>query len=62
MSTGQEPQFAAFVSSIIEQGFDPDKMTDVRNKLKEAGLQPYDCLSPPLMDMLASHTAKQSSK
>jgi S-(hydroxymethyl)glutathione synthase len=30
----QEPQFAAFVSSIIEQGFDPKGMVDVRSMFK----------------------------
>lgn len=52
------PEFAAFVSSIIESGLDPDKMGDVRARLKQLGLQPYDCLSPPLMDAIATHTAK----
>lgn len=56
----QEPQFAAFVSSIIESGFDPGKMGEVRARIKEVGLEPYDCLSPPLMDALATHAAKQS--
>ena len=54
------PEFAAFVSSIIETGFDPSKMDAVRRRLKRVGLQPYDCLSPPLMDYLATHAAKQS--
>jgi S-(hydroxymethyl)glutathione synthase len=52
------PEFAAFVSSIIESGFDPNKMTAVRDRLRELGLQPYDCLSPPLMDAIATHVAK----
>ncbi len=52
------PEFAAFVSSIIESGADPAKMGAVRARLKELGLEPYDCLSPPLMDMIATHTAK----
>jgi len=56
----QEPQFAAFVSSIIEQGYDPEKIGDVRKKLNGVGLETYDCLSPPLMDLIASWTAKQS--
>lgn len=30
----QEPQFAAFVSSIIEQGYDPEKIGEVREKFK----------------------------
>ncbi|HEX5418858.1 MAG TPA: S-(hydroxymethyl)glutathione synthase [Gammaproteobacteria bacterium] len=54
------PEFAAFVSSIIEAGADPEKMGDVRARLKELGLRPYDCLSPPLMDAIATHTAKAS--
>lgn len=52
------PGFAAFVSSIIESGFDPSRMQDVRGRLKEQGLEPYDALSPPLMDAIATHTAK----
>ena len=52
------PEFAAFVSSIIESGFDPAKMGQVRARLKELGLEPYDCLSPPLMDAIATHVAK----
>ena len=52
------PEFAAFVSSIIESGADPEKMTSVRSRLKELGLEPYDCLSPPLMDFIATQTAK----
>jgi S-(hydroxymethyl)glutathione synthase len=27
--------------------------------LKELGLEPYDCLSPPIMDLIATHVAKQ---
>lgn len=54
------PEFAAFVSSIIELGFAPAKMQGVRDRLKEIGLQTYDCLSPPLMDAIATHVAKAS--
>ncbi|MFQ6004447.1 MAG: S-(hydroxymethyl)glutathione synthase [Woeseia sp.] len=56
------PQFAAFVSSCIESGFAPDAMDGVRSRLKELGLEPYDCLSPPLMDLIATHTAKAAGK
>jgi S-(hydroxymethyl)glutathione synthase len=56
----QPPQFAAFVSSIIESGADPNNMSAVRARLKELKLEPYDCLSPPLMDAIATHTAKAS--
>ena len=58
----QEPQFAGFVSSIIEQGFNPSEMDGVRSKFKDAGLETYDALSPPLMDALATFTAKNLSK
>jgi S-(hydroxymethyl)glutathione synthase len=53
------PEFAAFVSSIIETGSArPDEMAAVRARLKELNLEPYDCLSPALMDAIATHTAK----
>ena len=52
------PEFAAFVSSIIESGVDPSAMAEVRSTLKDLGLEPYDCLSPPLMDAIATHVAK----
>src|SRR5215470_10708705 len=52
------PEFAAFVSSIIESGANPANMGAVRARLKELGLEPYDCLSPPLMDFIATQTAK----
>jgi S-(hydroxymethyl)glutathione synthase len=54
------PEFAAFVSSVIEAGVDPKQMGGIRGRLKELGLEPYDCLSPPLMDAIATHTAKAS--
>jgi S-(hydroxymethyl)glutathione synthase len=58
-SNGWEaPGFAAFVSSIIEAGTKPDAMPAIRARLKELNLEPYDCLSPPLMDVIATHTAK----
>jgi S-(hydroxymethyl)glutathione synthase len=54
------PEFAAFVSSVIESGADPTNMSAVRARLKELKLEPYDCLSPALMDAIATHTAKAS--
>ena len=54
------PEFAAFVSSVIELGVSPDRMAGIRGRLKELGLEPYDCLSPPLMDAIATHVAKAS--
>ena len=55
-----EPKFAAFCSSIVEAGFDPERMDEVRNRLRELGLPPYDVLSPELMDAISEHKAKQA--
>ena len=54
------PEFAAFVSSAIESGVNPSEMPAIRARLKEIGLEPYDCLSPALMDAIATHVAKAS--
>ncbi len=54
------PEFAAFVSSVIESGVSPDRMAGIRGRLKQLGLEPYDCLSPPLMDAISTHVAKAS--
>ena len=54
------PEFAAFISSIIESGVDPARMGAVRTRLRDLGLEPYDCLSPALMDFIATHIAKAS--
>jgi S-(hydroxymethyl)glutathione synthase len=56
----EPPTFAAFVSSIIESGTKPDQMSAIRARLNELGLPPYDCLSPGLMDYIATFTAKAS--
>lgn len=55
-----KPGFAAFVSSIIETGYDPARMDGVRARLRELELEPYDCLNPGLMDYIATWTAKRS--
>jgi S-(hydroxymethyl)glutathione synthase len=56
----QEPGFAAFVSSVIESGVPPKSMDGIRARLKELGLEPYDCLSPVLMDVIATWTARKA--
>ncbi len=58
----QEPQFAAFVSSVIEQGFQPSGIDDVRAKFRALGLETYDALSPPLMDAMATWTAQKAGR
>jgi S-(hydroxymethyl)glutathione synthase len=54
------PSFAAFVSSIIESGADPKNMDVVRSRLRQLELEPCDCLSPVLMDVLSTQAAKLS--
>jgi S-(hydroxymethyl)glutathione synthase len=56
------PEFAAFVSSVIEAGVDPAAMPAIRARLRELGLEPYDCLNPTLMDALATFAAKSKAK
>ena len=53
-----KPGFAAFVSSVIEAGVNPDRMEEVRGRLREIGLAPYDTLSPGLMDYIATWTVQ----
>ena len=53
-------EFAGFVSSVIEGGTHPSEMDGIRARLKELDLEPYDCLSPAIMDLLATHAAKAS--
>ncbi|MGI4847596.1 MAG: S-(hydroxymethyl)glutathione synthase [Janthinobacterium lividum] len=62
-NTGWSPVgFAAFVSSIIESGTNPEDMGAIRAQLEKFNLPYYDCLSPALMDALAVHSAKASGK
>lgn len=51
--------FAAYVSSVIEAGFPPEQMPHLRRQLRALGLEPYDCLSPDLMDVISQHTYVQ---
>jgi S-(hydroxymethyl)glutathione synthase len=37
-------------------------MPGIRSRLKEVGLEPYDCLSPALMDVIATHAAQSRAK
>src|SRR6202011_6336080 len=52
------PGFAAFVSSIIEGGADPANQDAVRGRLRQLGLEPYACLSRPLMAAFATQIPK----
>ncbi len=37
----------------------PRRMGAIRARLRQIGLEPYDCLSPPLMDAIAADQAKR---
>jgi S-(hydroxymethyl)glutathione synthase len=54
------PAFAAYVSSVIETGTKPEEMDAIRARLRELKLEPYDALSPQLMDLLAANNVKQN--
>ncbi len=57
---GIRPSLPPSCRRLSELGADPAQMGAVRGRLKELGLEPYDCLSPPLMDAIATHVAKAS--
>lgn len=52
------PEFAGFVSSIIETGTSPSLMAAIRNRLAALGLPSFDAFSPELMDIIAWHKVK----
>jgi S-(hydroxymethyl)glutathione synthase len=54
----QVPEFAGFVSSIIEAGANPSEMGAVRRRLSQLGIDTYDAFSPELMDIIAWHKVK----
>src|SRR5258705_6218861 len=56
------PGFAAFVSSVIQSRVKPDEKPGIRSRLKELELDTYHCLSPALMDAIATHVAKSQAK
>ena len=37
-----------------------DRMGAIRARLRELGLEPYDTLSPALMDAIATHIARRT--
>src|ERR1700756_322740 len=45
---------------LLDHRVPPNEMGAVRSRLKELHLEPYDCLSPALMDAIATHVAKAS--
>ncbi|TBW48304.1 glutathione-dependent formaldehyde-activating protein [Marinobacter halodurans] len=52
------PEFAGFVSSLVENGMEPAHMVSIRVSLKNRGIPSYDVFSPEIMDMIAWHKVK----
>ena len=57
-SPAAPPEFAGFVSSVIEAGASPSQMEAVRHRLSELRIPAYDAFSPEIMDMIAWHKVK----
>jgi S-(hydroxymethyl)glutathione synthase len=55
------PAFAAFVSFVIEGGGGPTEMDAIRARVRKLHVEPYDCLSPVLIDAIATHVAKSKA-
>jgi S-(hydroxymethyl)glutathione synthase len=53
-----KPEFAGFVSSLIETGTSPAIMAALRVRLTQAGIPPFDAFSPEIMDAIAWHHVK----
>lgn len=52
------PEFAGFVSSLVENGMEPAQMVSIRARLNDLGIPSYDVFSPEIMDMIAWHKVK----
>ena len=52
------PEFAGFLSSLIESGTPAAMMGSIRSALSGAGIQPYDAFSPEIMDVIGYHRIK----
>lgn len=52
------PEFAGFVSSLVEQGISPTAMAAIRLHLAGLGIAAHDGFSPEIMDMIAWHRGK----
>jgi S-(hydroxymethyl)glutathione synthase len=52
------PEFAGFVSSVVETGTSPSLMSSIRSRLQALGIPAYDAFSPEIMDVIAWHRVK----
>jgi len=55
-------QFAGFVSSVVESGVDASELDEVRNQIRDLGLEPYDEFSPQLNEFIASRSSELNYK
>ena len=55
------PEFAGFVSSLVETGRHASRMEAVRDALSTAGIPAYDAFSPEIMDIIGYHKRKIAS-
>ena len=53
-----QPEFAGFVSSLVEAGTDPSLTWAIRRQLARRGLAAFDEFSPEIMDAIAWHRRK----
>ena len=53
-----KPEFAGFLSSLVESGLSPTLMYVLREGLRRAGVPAHDSFSPELMDVIAWHRVK----
>ena len=53
-----KPEFAGFISSVIESGTSASAMEAIRRELAAAGIECHDAFSPEIMDIIAYHRVK----
>ena len=52
------PEFAGFVSSLIETGTSPSLMEAIRGRLAALRIPAYDAFLPEIMDLIGWHRRK----
>ena len=73
LDDGQRIHIVAFSAQRVTAALEASRQVQVAapaaqaarysaQQLREIGLEPYDALSPPLMDAIATHVAKKSGK
>jgi S-(hydroxymethyl)glutathione synthase len=55
------PEFAGFVSSVVETGTCAADMEAIRGQLAQSDIPSYDAFSPEIMDIIAYHKRKIAS-